>query len=576
MKVIVKGQGEVNLTQQHFVATGGQASVYVRNGVAYKVYTDSKNAIPEDKFKALAAIKDPCVIRPSQMLLDARNNPIGYTMAAVPDNLSLCQLFTKAFRDRERVTNDHIVDIAAKLRTHVSNVHSAGVLVVDLNELNILVPKTLDETFLIDVDSYQTAGYPAAVIMLSVRDWSAKNFSELSDWFSYAVLAFQLFIGSHPYRGTHPASMSIDKEKRLEHRMRNHLSAFRSDVKLPKCCYPFDAIPQVFRDWLRAVLDDGKRVLPPDPKGGPVGSIVTQVRLITSTGNLVIKEVREFAGWNVTAYAESGPYVLALIQKDGDVRVQLNELLVGGKLPELMNGTTLMGFTPKMDKPVALNLHLGKLTFVNLEQRTSETLGMRADELAKSGDRFYIRSGTQVLEVEFAELAGKIIVTASHCVANVLEMASRLYEGCAVQNMLGSAFVSLFPRSKAGYQVRIPELDLYKVMDAKFDGGVLMVIGARDGKYDRLVFRFDEEYGQYDLRTVEDIDPSGLNFVTLSVGICVALTEDEKIEAFQARKGSPGVRVVEDDALGNDMRLLKVGGKAGFARGDKTYYMSLK
>jgi DNA-binding helix-hairpin-helix protein with protein kinase domain len=285
VKVIVKGQGAVDLGQQHFVATGGQASVYIRDGVAYKIYTDPSAAIPADKFHSLAAIQDPCVIKPSQLLLSPKNVAIGYSMDAVAESWSLCQLFTKAFRDREHVTNDHIVDLASKLRGHISNVHAAGVVIVDLNELNLLVSKAFDETYLIDVDSYQTKGYPATVIMPSVRDWSSKGFSELSDWFSYGVLAFQLFVGVHPYKGTHPASASVEQDKRLEHRMRNHISAFRSDVRLPKCCYSFDAIPQTFRDWLKAVLDEGKRVAPPDPKGGPVAAILTTaVRALTSSG----------------------------------------------------------------------------------------------------------------------------------------------------------------------------------------------------------------------------------------------------------------------------------------------------
>ena len=41
MKVFIKGSGEINLTQQHYVATGGQASVYIRNGVAYKIYIEA-------------------------------------------------------------------------------------------------------------------------------------------------------------------------------------------------------------------------------------------------------------------------------------------------------------------------------------------------------------------------------------------------------------------------------------------------------------------------------------------------------------------------------------------------------
>lgn len=582
MKVFIRGQGEVTLTQQHFVATGGQASVYVRDGIAYKVYTDQKDVIPEDKFKALSAISDPCVIRPSQMLLDAKKRSIGFTMDAVADNLSLCQLFTKAFRDRNHVTNDQIVNVAATLRAHVGSVHAAGIVIVDLNELNILVSKAIDQTFLIDVDSYQTSTYPATVIMPSVRDWSAKQFTELSDWFSYAVLAFQLFIGVHPYKGTHPQSANVDKDKRLEHRMRNNISAFRSDVSLPKCCYPFDAIPTVFRDWLKAVLDDGKRMAPPDPRGGPIAVVVMQARSLASTGKLAIHEYMGYDGWEISDWVERGGN-LALVRRDGEVRVVRDgshvQKLRGTTVDALLSrGQTLLGFTPKYDMPIALNLHEGQLTFVDFAEGVAEPIGMRVDELMRTAGRFYIRNASRVLEVDFYEASsGAVTIIASHGVADVLENASRLYEGCAIQSMLGSVFVSLFPRPRAGYQVRIPELDSYKIVDAKFTpGGVLMVVGAKGGKYERLIFRFDDDFTRYDVRAVADITPTGINFLTLGIGICVALTEEETIEAFPTRKDAPGLRIVEDSTLGSDLRLLPVAGKAGFIRGDTVYTVSLK
>lgn len=574
MKVFVQGQGEVNLTQQHFVATGGQASVYVRDKIAYKIYTDPKDMIPSAKFQALSAISDSCVIKPDRILLDSKNKHIGYTMQAVGDNYSLCQLFTKTFRDRNKITPDQIVDISAKLLGHVDNVHKASALIVDLNELNILVPHNFSDTFLIDVDSYQTKGYPATVIMPSVRDYSVKatDFSTLSDWFSYAVLAFQLFVGAHPYKGTHAGSSHLPNDQRMVYRMQHRISAFRSDVHLPKCCYPLDAIPQNFRDWLKAVLEDGKRLHPPDPHGGPVAALTTQIAtILVSSGNLIITELSNLDGWNLIEYAEVNGGMLTLVSKGHTQEIRSGSRMLNS---ESSSAKTTVGHTPKMNHPIAFQLENKQLTFLDLERKTRETLLMRVDEIAKSGDRFYIRNGTQVLEVEFSELPTKTIVTASHVVANVLENASRLFEGGVIQNMLGSIYVSLFPKSKAGYQVRIPELDKHKIVDAKFDGGVLMVVGARDGQYDRFVFRFDEEYGSYDLRVVPDVTPSGLNFVTLASGVCVAITEDEKIEAFSAKKGP--IKVVDDPMIGNDMRLLKINGKVGFERGGRLYSMSLK
>lgn len=579
MKVTVKGKGDVSLTQANFVAQGGQASVYIRSGTAYKIYTDPKDAIPEAKFHDLNGIQDDHVIKPLELLLDPKSNlPIGYTMNAVTkEPASLCQLFTRAFRDRNGITHANILDVVNRLRHHVACVHHAGVVVVDLNELNLLVPKTWNDVYMIDVDSFQTKGFPATVIMPSVRDFSVRSndFSPLSDWYSYGILAFQLFIGIHPYKGTHEPSNSVDKDKRLEHRMRHNISAFRPDVSLPKACYGFDQIPQQFKDWLVAVLDQGKRLIPPDPHGGPAVAVgvAPLAPVFIGGGNLIITDVADYTGWRVLAYEESAQHALALLHNGTETRIMMDGRVL---LSTHLSGTTLIGFTGKMNQPVALNLHNGQVTFYDLNRKTQEVLSFSANEMAKSGPNFYVRNGNMVLEVEFAEMPQKTIVTASTLVADVLELASRLYEGCVIQSMLGAAYVSLFPESKTGCQVRIPELDKYRIHDAKFDGGVLMVAGSKNGRYDRLVFRFDPSHTSYDLRVIEGVAPTGLNFITLAQGICVCLTEEEKIEAFSARKDKAGVKVVDDPALGNDMRLLKIKGKAGFERAGKLAQISLK
>jgi len=585
MKVFVKGQGEISLTQRHYVATGGQASVYVKDGVAYKIYTNPADTIPDAKMRALGAISDSAIIKPDKIILDEKKTtPIGYTMAAIPDNYSLCQLFTRAFRDRNHVTHDNIINLSARLRTHISHVHAASILIVDLNELNILVSRTFDETYFIDVDSYQAPGYPATVIMPSVRDYSVKaqDFSPLSDWFSYGILTFQMFIGVHPYKGTHPPSAAIPKDHRMVHRMERHISAFSPEVSLPGCCYPFDVIPAHFRDWLKAVLQEGKRLPPPDPKSVQIIAIAAgppslHAAATVTSGNIIIKEIMDLEGWSLVSYAESGGSSAALITRGSLMRTLVNGHTVAETSTPAPGSLARVGFTPWMNQPITLTLLPGGLiSFKDHARKTEEHLPFTASQMAKSGERFHVKNGTSILEMEFSELPAKTIVTASHTVGNVMERASHLYEGVAIQNMLGSIFVSLFPKSRCGYQVRIEALDGYNIIDAKFEVGVLMVVGARAGHYDRLVFRFDTEYQTFDTRVVTDISPNGLNFVTLDSGVCVCLNEEEEIEAFSARKDSKGMKVVKDEAIGGDVRLLHVGGKVGFERGGKIYQMSLK
>jgi hypothetical protein len=167
------------------------------------------------------------------------------------------------------------------------------------------------------------------------------------------------------------------------------------------------------------------------------------------------------------------------------------------------------------------------------------------------------------------------IVASTQVVGTCLEHASRLYEGVLTQNLLGTMFVSVFPRSGASYQIRVPELNSYRIVEAKYENRVLMVLGTKAGRYDRLVFVFSEDHQTYTVRAVvQDITPAGLNFLVLDSGVYVTLTEEEKLEV--AHHTSDKVRVVESDTLGNDMRLVKHGGHVAFIRGEKVSRMAMR
>ena len=98
MKVYLKGKGkEIELTQKDFVAAGGQGSVYVHGKTAFKVYHDPKQMIPAGKIQELAAINDPFIVKPLDLIVNGKGTPLGYTTAFVPNAWTLCQLFPIAF-----------------------------------------------------------------------------------------------------------------------------------------------------------------------------------------------------------------------------------------------------------------------------------------------------------------------------------------------------------------------------------------------------------------------------------------------------------------------------------------------
>lgn len=565
MKVIIKGKGEVELSQQDFVAEGGQGKVYAKNDTAFKIYHDPAHMIPEGKIKELFPLPTPLFNRPHDLLIDKKGQVVGYTTPFIKDAYVLCQLFPRSFRNREGLTHQHTFALAEKMRDGIGQAHKANILLVDGNEMNVLVNSDFSNLTFIDTDSYQTRSYPAVAIMESIRDRHMKNpraFDEGTDWFSFACVSFQLLTGIHPYKGKHPALKGFDA------RMKANVSVLNKDVKVPGSTYDFGVIPPDWRSWYEAVLERGERVPPP---GGVimVGIVTPVVKTITGATNLILDEIHSYPG-EITGIWASGSKLVVATTKG---------LWYDNRQVSSWQNTIAVGFSPLMGTPVAVSHSGGALVLEDIQTRSPVPFGMKAQRVTCFDGRVYIKNHDKVVEVTLNDV-GKVVAS-TRVVASVLPNASMLFPGGVVQDMLGSTFVSLFPKSGQTYQIRIPELDGYRVLEAKYDagaqGGVLMVIGVTaKGQYDRLVFRFDSRFHVYDVRLVEDVGQAGLNFAVTDAGVCVVLNEDDKIELSSTRIGSSTVKNVTDNVLGGDMRLFKRGAEILVAKGQRIYTMRMK
>jgi hypothetical protein len=563
MKVVVQGGAKVNLTQREFLAEGGEGKIFVAGGTAYKIYADPSKMIPEGKIAELAAITDPRVIRPEKLVYDEKGRVLGFTSKFAPSGGVLCQVFTKGFRDRENISPTDMGALVLKLRSLVENVHRARVLLVDLNEMNFLLDPALKDVLAIDTASYQTPHFPATALMESVRDRHAKplQFSELTDWFSFAVVSFRMFVGIHPYKGTHPTVKDMDE------RMIANLSVLNKDVKVPPACYPFTNIPLPYLDWYQGVFEGGKRIPPPTDFDGKAIIPVAVHLTVHSSSSLKIAELGEYDTDIVGVWERFGHVLVVTTQ---------SIYLDGRRSGDAHKGTRGVGFT-KSGHPVVASLDGDTPTLFDATLRSPVGVGLVGDSLMSYDGRLYLKNLDKIVQINLTEMGSSSqVVATSEVAVNVLEHATKLYDGVAIQNLLGATYVSVFPTQGASLQFRVPELDRAKIVDAKYDGGVLMVLAARKGTYDRYVFRVDSE-SEYDVRVVKDVTPSGLNFVTLDgPGICVCLTEESKLEVFSVQKGYSKINVVEDKALHGGMRLYKSGGKVVFATGTKLYSLSLR
>lgn len=561
MEVFEQGRtAPISLGTKEYIASGGEGSVYARGSTAYKVYTDPTKMIPVAKIKELSIITSPRVIRPLKVLLDKKDKPVGYTMQYLTNTVSLCQTFTKAYRDRVHITPDMVLNLVRDFQATVNHIHAAGILIVDLNEMNFLVDSKHKEVLFIDVDSYQTKNFPATAIMESIRDRHSPNFTQNTDWFSFAVVSFQMFIGIHPYKGKHDTLSGFDE------RMLANVSVLNKAVSIPKICYPFSAIPQSYMDWYKAVLEQGKRLPPPND----LQATITVVPVIT--------RVKGSKNFDLTEIYVVGESIVQHLSQDGiHATLTTKSVYKNGKKIYDVSGTTYLCVTKKSAHILAATIKVGdsgsNVALYDTTAGVAVEFEYNAEAMMSYNGRLYFKQSGSIFEVEFID--GKKLIAMATAVATVHEMNTKLFDGVAVQTMFGRYFVTVFPESKTSYELPIKEID-GQVINAKFDNGVLMVVTAKKGKYTRYVIRFSSDYSTYDIRTVADITYTGLNFTTLDNGICCHMTEDEEVHLSRNKKDDAMTKIVIDDHVKGDAKLFRDGTTVLIAQGDTLSSMTMK
>ncbi len=558
MKLYLPGGAAVTLGRSDFVASGGQGSVYARGDRAYKVYADPTAAVPPGKLQDLAVLAHPDILRPLEPLLDRQGAQVGHTLRFVPDTEVLCTLFARAFRDQQGITPAIALALCDRLRTLVDAAHAASCLVVDLNEMNFLVSRRWKRVFAIDVDGWQTPRFPATALMDSVRDRHGPpgRFDRGTDWFAFAVTAFQLLRGVHPYKGLHPDVQGLDA------RMTANLSVLDPSVTAPPVIQPVDVVPPALQRWFHEVLQEGARSAPPTATGS-LPSRPPAPRPAASTPHL---EVRTLATFDATVR-------LWVAHRGRVVAIAGDRVFVDGRPQPLPHPTATVGFSPRGNRPVLAWVEGGRLRLFDLLDRRPIPCDLAASRVVSSRARLQILSGTQVLEMGFVE--GASLLPAPRPLVQVLPRATSLHPGCALQDLLGARWLSAFAGPGLAHQVRLPAFDRARVLHARCDRGVLVVVAAGPSGPRRHVLRFAADHRTWDLRSA-DAGPGTAEVVVLDSGVALSVDEQGRLELFSARPGDPRLQLIDLPGLADGMHLCDGGGTVVAVRGREVLRLGMR
>lgn len=580
-KLYIPGKGELALTDADHVATGGEGSVYIKKGMAIKLFLDAakaRQAGMEEKIGLLSTIRHPFIVAPEGPVFDAKQEMVGYVMP-LAKGVPLVKTFTNSWRDQNAFDQAMSAKLVENMRLGVSAAHGLGALLVDGNEFNYHADGSTPQ--FIDVDSWQIGRFKATALMPSIRDYSRSDFSTDTDWFAWAIVSFQVFSGIHPFKGTHPDFKKGD----VEARMRANASVYDSRVKLNSAVRDLATIPGALSDWYEGVFQRGERSAPPSAFLSQAAPGLTRKLRVVTTGNGLVRhdriaglpyEIRHVSG-NGIAYFQDGNFwkaydvqrkqsisalgsaqIEALFNNKAALVRHLNQFVFVEMSRDELEGQVLAGDS----EPQPKNTSAGKLT-------------CSADKLVVMGNRIFALNPNNengMTELSVDTLGNRVLLSVK-AVWPVTVQSTRFLDGVGVLDALGKPFL-VVPEGAAITIQRAPALADYRVV-AGFSRGPQMVLlhaySRNDGKLYRL--RLSEGKGLFNLDDATVTDDVDMNVALTARGMLVSIYDEGEVTVSSVQNGN--TKVVQDSSVTKDMMLFALPDGVYYHKGADVFRLSL-
>jgi hypothetical protein len=260
---------QVRLDPKWVIGKGGEADVYLLpSGEVLKLYklpTDTdyqgnlnaqqgareRIATHQAKLPAFPKGLPSSVVGPTDLAYDRAGKIAGFTMRYLAGQEVLLSLGDRKYRESGGLGGDFVAAAFGNLHEVVRAVHSAGIVIGDFNDLNVLFAPADGSVCLVDADSMQYGVFHCKTFTARLVDplccapdqlTLIRPHNEGSDWYAYASMLLQSLLYVGPYGGVHkPAGGG----KKLQHdaRVLQRIWLLDPSVTYPKPALPYSILP---------------------------------------------------------------------------------------------------------------------------------------------------------------------------------------------------------------------------------------------------------------------------------------------------------------------------------------------
>lgn len=276
-KAVVNGK-PLRLDAGRLIGAGGEAEIYkIDAATVLKRYKPANHPDFAGDALAQAAARDriaeqqrklpafpkglpPQVVAPRDLAYDAPQGAIvGFTMPFAAGMTELLNYGVKTYREGGGVDNNMVLDVFRHLRQVVAQLHAAGVVIGDFNDLNVMTDG--NDVRIIDADSMQYGSFMCHTFTTRFVDplhcqpdrlVLARPHSTTSDWYAFFTMLIQSLLYVGPYGGVHRPSTG--KRLAFDDRVLGRITFLHKDVVYPKPAVPYGVLPDEWLGYMERVF----------------------------------------------------------------------------------------------------------------------------------------------------------------------------------------------------------------------------------------------------------------------------------------------------------------------------------
>ncbi len=249
------------------LAEGGEAVIYeLDSKTVIKIFKPNVDINKkEEKVKHFISIKNQFpknVIGPEEEVT-IRGKFAGYAMRKLIDAEDLHMLTKPKYLTAEKLTNQDVLKIITDFGSDLGKLHATGIIVGDISDYNFQMNGKTG--YFIDVDSWGIKNKyapDAYTEMFTCPDSYSSNgsikFSLENENYNFAVLAFNMLTGIHPFGGTYLPDKNLSPLKRMKKKL-SIVGQHKANIKIPKIIGSWNWIsPKLEQDFIE-IFEQGKK-----------------------------------------------------------------------------------------------------------------------------------------------------------------------------------------------------------------------------------------------------------------------------------------------------------------------------